>query len=76
MLSSLLLFPLVPARCAFWAIEQVVDAAEREYYGPDRIRRELVELSRAYDEGLIGAEEFDRREDALLDRLEEAARRG
>jgi hypothetical protein len=75
-LSTLLLFPLAPARVAFWAIGQVVDAAERDYYGPDRVRQELVALSKAYDQGLIDADEFDRREDELLDRLEEAARRG
>lgn len=76
MLSTLLLFPLAPARVAFWAIGQVVDAAERDYYGPDRVRKELVELSRAYDQGLISAEEFDAREDELLDRLAVAAEHG
>ncbi len=75
LLSELLLFPLAPVRGAFWTIGQVVDAAEREYYGPTAIRRELVELSRAFDQGLISAEEFDRREDELLDRLAGGERR-
>jgi hypothetical protein len=71
-LSELLLLPLAPARLATWAAGHVVDAAKREYYGPAAIRRELLELSRALDEGRISASEFDSREDELLDRLEVA----
>ncbi|MGY3617113.1 gas vesicle protein GvpG [Bradyrhizobium sp. USDA 10063] len=43
---------------------------------PAAIRRELAELSRQLDEGLIDAEEFDRREDEILDRLDEGRKRG
>ena len=68
--SELLLLPLAPARLALWSVQQVHTAASREYFGPDAVRRELVELSRALDEGRISPEEFDRREDELLDRLE------
>jgi hypothetical protein len=68
-LSELLLLPLLPVRGAFWAIGQVADAAEREFYGPAVIRRQLMELSRELDAGTIIAEEFDRLEDQLLDRL-------
>jgi len=76
LLTELLLLPLAPARFALWTIDQVVDAAEREHYGLTAVRRGLAELSRQLDEGLIGAEEFDRREDELLDRLAEGQRRG
>jgi hypothetical protein len=69
LLSGLLSLPLLPVRGAFWAIGQVVDAAEREFYGPAVIRRQLMELSRELDAGTISAEEFDRLEDELLDRL-------
>jgi hypothetical protein len=68
-LSELLLLPLLPVRGGFWAIGQVVDAAEREFYGPAVIRRQLMELSRELDAGTVTAEEFDRLEDELLDRL-------
>jgi hypothetical protein len=68
-LSELLLLPLLPVRGAFWTIGQVADAAEREFYGPAVIRRQLMELSRELDAGTITAEEFDRVEDELLDRL-------
>jgi len=39
LLSGLLSLPLLPVRGAFWAIDQVADAAEREFYGPAMIRR-------------------------------------
>ena len=74
--SELLFLPLAPARFALWTIDRMVEAAEQEHYGPAAVRRELVELSRQLDEGLIGAEEFDRREDELLDRLAEGQRQG
>ena len=76
LLSELLLLPLAPVRTAFWAIGQAVDAAEREYYGPAAIRRELAELSPGAGRGSITVEEFDLREDELLDRLDEGQRRG
>ncbi|TVL91323.1 gas vesicle protein GvpG [Streptomyces sp. SAJ15] len=55
-----------------WVLRQVVAEAEREYYDPARVRRELAALERQLTEGLIDEREFERREDALLDRLEEA----
>ena len=75
-LSELLLLPLAPARFARWTVHKVVDAAEKQHYDPATVRRELAELSRQLDEGLIGAEEFDHREDEILDRLEEGRRKG
>lgn len=74
--AELLLLPLAPARFGLWAVDQVVEAAVREHCGPTAVRRELVELSRQLDQGLIGEEEFDRREDELLERLAEGQRRG
>lgn len=75
LLSEILLLPLAPARVAGWAIDTVIDAAEREYYDPDRIRRELAELSRDLDEGRISEEDFEREEEELLDLLDEATGR-
>ena len=75
-LVELLLLPLAPARFGWWAVGQVVEAAEQEFYGPAAVLRELAELSRQLDEGLIGAGEFDRREDELLDRLAAGQSRG
>lgn len=76
LLSHLLLLPLAPARVALWTVDRVVDAAAEQRCGPAAIRRELAELSRQLDEGLIDAEEFDRREDEILDRLDEGRKRG
>lgn len=72
LLTELVLLPLAPVRAAGWTVNKVIDAAEREYYDPDRIRRELAGLARDLDEGRITAEEFEREEDALLDLLAES----
>ncbi|MCD9592246.1 MULTISPECIES: gas vesicle protein GvpG [Streptomyces] len=55
-----------------WVLKQVVAAAEREYYDPANIQRALAELESRLDQGVIDQKEFERQEDALLDRLEEA----
>ena len=69
LLSELLLLPLAPVRLAKWTIDRVIDVASQEYNDPTVVRRELAELNRQLDAGSISAEEFDRREDELLDRL-------
>ena len=76
LLSHLLLLPLAPARFALWTVERVVDAAAEQHCGPAAVRRELAELSRQLDQGLIDAAEFDRCEDEILDRLDEGRKRG
>ncbi|MEU6708823.1 gas vesicle protein GvpG [Streptomyces wuyuanensis] len=73
LLGELLLLPAAPVRGTFWVLRQVADEAERRYYDPSTIRRELAQLERRLEAGEIDEEEFDRREDELLDRLEQAA---
>lgn len=51
--------------------DRVLEAAENEYYDPAPVQRELAELERQLVAGEIDEETFDRREDELLDRLEE-----
>ncbi|KAF4407176.1 MULTISPECIES: gas vesicle protein GvpG [Streptomyces] len=75
LLSEVLLLPLAPVRGAGWVVRQVVSEAERQYYDPSAIQRELGELAEQLDQGLIDETEFDRREDELLDRLEAAQQR-
>lgn len=70
LIGDLLLLPAAPFRGAGWVLRQVVAEAERQYYDPSAVQRELHELSRQLDDGLIDEEEFDRREDELLDRLQ------
>ncbi|MDT3400296.1 gas vesicle protein GvpG [Streptomyces sp. B1866] len=77
LLTRLLTFPAEPVRGVGWVVRRVVEAAEQELYDPAPVERELAELEGALLEGRIDEEEFDRREDELLDRLEaiKAARR-
>jgi hypothetical protein len=70
LLTELLLVPFAPARIALWSVGQLVESATREALDPAAMRRELADLSRRFDEGLISAEEFEALEDQILDRLE------
>ncbi|HEX5565376.1 MAG TPA: gas vesicle protein GvpG [Streptomyces sp.] len=75
LIGEILLLPVAPVRGAGWVLRQVVAEAERQYRDPSAIQRELHDLARQLDEGLIDEEEFDRREDELLDRLRVAQER-
>ncbi|MDA0567177.1 gas vesicle protein GvpG [Streptomonospora sp. S1-112] len=72
LIKAILTAPTAPIRFVDWTARQVLDAAEREYYDPAAIRQRLADLSAQLDNGEITEEEFDRMEDELLDRLEEA----
>lgn len=71
-LTGLITLPLAPVRGVGWVARQVADVGEQEYFDPARIRSELSDLSRALDDGVLTPEEFDAREDELLDLLDEA----
>ncbi|GGO44909.1 gas vesicle protein [Streptomyces daqingensis] len=70
LITQLLTLPLAPVRGAVWVMDQVVLTAEQQYYDPAPVRRQLAELEQELLDGLITEEEFDRREDELLDELE------
>ncbi|MGX4688888.1 gas vesicle protein GvpG [Streptomyces sp. JNUCC 63] len=76
LISEVLLLPFAPARGSAWAIRQVLREAERIYYDPATVRAELAQLEEQLEAGEITEEEFDRREDQLLDRLEIGMRGG
>ncbi|MFF8609711.1 gas vesicle protein GvpG [Streptomyces sp. NPDC015346] len=78
LVTSILTLPMAPVRGTAWVLDQVLLAAEREYYDPERVRGQLAALVDDLENSRIDAEEFDRREDELLDRLDEieAYRRG
>ncbi|MEU9762298.1 gas vesicle protein GvpG [Streptomyces sp. NPDC047985] len=76
LLTQLVTLPLAPVRGAAWVIERVVEAAENEYDDPGPVERELAALERQLLSGDIDEETFDRREDELLDRLDEIRARG
>nr|WP_202516664.1 MULTISPECIES: gas vesicle protein GvpG [unclassified Streptomyces] len=70
------MLPFAPVRGSAWAVRQVLREAERIYYDPATVRAELARLEEQLEAGEITEEEFDRREDELLDRLEIALRSG
>jgi cytochrome c-type biogenesis protein CcmH/NrfG len=78
LITRILTLPFAPVEGAVWVIDQLVLVAEREYYDPAPLRRQLGELERQLLDGRIDEAEFDRREDELLDQIEwlEARRRG
>ncbi|MFS4095395.1 gas vesicle protein GvpG [Streptomyces sp. AF1A] len=76
LIKEVLLLPFAPARGSAWVIGQVLHEAERIYYDPATVRAELARLEEQLEAGEITEEEFDRREDELLDRLETAMRSG
>ncbi|MEU6551999.1 gas vesicle protein GvpG [Streptomyces sp. NPDC046915] len=70
LIGEVLLVPFAPVRGSAWVIEQVLHEAERIYYDPATVRAELARLEEQLEAGEITEEEFDLREDELLDRLE------
>ncbi|MFF3909911.1 gas vesicle protein GvpG [Streptomyces sp. NPDC001848] len=76
LIGEVLLLPFAPVRGSLWAVRQVLAEAERQYYDPAAVRAELARLEERLDAGEIDEEEFDRLEDALLDRLETGLGRG
>ncbi|MFF5703801.1 gas vesicle protein GvpG [Streptomyces sp. NPDC012794] len=74
LLTEVLLLPAAPLRGTVWVLRQVVEEAERQYYDPAVVHRELARLVEAFESGEVDETEFDRREDELLARLEGGAR--
>ncbi|MGY6021395.1 gas vesicle protein GvpG [Streptomyces spinosirectus] len=76
LIKEVVLLPFAPVRGSGWVIGQVLREAERIYYDPATVRAELARLEEQLEAGEIDEEEFDRREDELLDRLEIGLRGG
>jgi hypothetical protein len=76
LIGEVLLLPFAPVRGSGWVVRQVLREAERIYYDPAAVRAELAGLEEQLTSGEIDEEEFDRREDELLDRLEIGLRAG
>ena len=69
-LLKLLTFPVSgPAAGVKWTLRTLLSEAERRYYDPAIIRREMAELQHQFNAGLVDQETFDRQEEALLARL-------
>jgi hypothetical protein len=72
LIVGLLTLPLAPVRGVAWVAEQVALEAEREANDATRARRELAQLEMELELGRIGEDEYERREDDLLERIERA----
>jgi hypothetical protein len=75
LITGLLGLPLAPVRGTVAIAEQVLRAAEDEYYDPARIRAEIEAVDRLRDSGELSEEEAVAREDALVERLLEGQQR-
>lgn len=75
LITGLLTLPLAPVRGVVWVAEQVQTQAEREWYDPERINRQLRELESARESGEISERECAELQDGLVARLVESGRR-
>ena len=74
-LLKLLTFPVSgPLAGGQWVLQTLLDQAQSQYYDEAAIRRQMADLESAYQAGQMSDEEFERREEALLERLLEARR--
>ncbi|MFD0275147.1 gas vesicle protein GvpG [Kitasatospora sp. NPDC127111] len=74
LITGILMLPLAPVRGAIWVAEQVANEAERQYYNPAPVEEALKSLEQELIAGQISEEEFDRREEELLNELDEIHR--
>ena len=74
--SSLITVPLAPLRGTVWVAEQVTNEAERQYYDPSKIRRQLRDVEAARSSGELTEAQAAQREQELVARLLETTRRG
>jgi hypothetical protein len=76
LLSNLLLAPVtLPMRGIGFVFREIQDTVDRELNDPDAIRRELLELQRRLDAGLIEEYAYDVAEAELLAHLSAIAER-
>jgi ADP-ribose pyrophosphatase YjhB (NUDIX family) len=70
LISGLLTLPLAPVRGVVWIGEQIAEEADRELDDEARVRRELGRLNLEHELGRLSTEEFEAREDELLEQLD------
>jgi hypothetical protein len=69
MISGLFLLPLAPLRGVTWIAEQIAQDAERQWYDPGVIQAELEQVDELREAGILDADEAERREELLIERL-------
>lgn len=63
---------LMPMKMAVWVAEKLRESALNEMTDESRIHEELLHLQMEFEMDEIDEEAFDRRENALMERLERA----
>ena len=69
LLTTLLTLPLAPVRGTVSVAEQILQAAESEFYDPERIRAQLEDVERRREAGQLTDDEAEAWEDELIERL-------
>lgn len=69
LLMNLLTLPLAPVRGTVAVAEQILHAAESEFYDPERIRAQLEDVERRREAGQLTDDEAEAWEDELIERL-------
>ena len=69
LLTGLLTLPIAPLRGTVAVAEQVLRAAEDEFYDPQRIRAQLADVERRREAGELTDEEAMAWEDVLIERM-------
>ena len=67
--TGLVTWPLAPVRGVVWVAEQVQAEAERQWYDPARIQRELDEVAARRAAGDLSDQDADLLEEELVQRL-------
>ena len=75
LITGLLTLPVAPLRGTVAVAEQVLRAAEDEFYDPGRIRAQLDDVERRRASGELTDDEATAWEDELIERLMAAPRR-
>lgn len=69
LLTGLLMLPAAPVRLTIALAEQIQRQAEREYYDPGSIRRELEKVEQMRVAGELSEAESEQMEEQLIERL-------
>lgn len=75
LITGLLTLPLAPLRGTIAVAEQVLKAAEEEYYDPAKIREQLDRVDQMRRDGELSDDEATVLEDELIERLIEGQAR-
>ena len=75
LITGLLTLPVAPLRGTVAVAEQVLRAAEDEFYEPGRIRAQLDDVERRRESGELTDDEATAWENELIERLMAAPRR-